>query len=261
MSKLLSGALPPIKEVVPDVSAPLEAIVAKALAMDPDDRFANCIEMKRALDAAILELEDQAADDISGAMTTLFHEDREQHRTKVAAQIQAAMDEDQGAADVANVTPTPAPADGSHAALSVNAQRSSLVAPSQRFLRPSALILNGGVLAIVLVLGLGWWMWQPANSTPRLPTRSAKSVGASLDRSSRPRLARGLAVEPAGAGAAAASASSESVAVVSPKPHAVASPAPSVASSATPSSPSSSSSAETPKRASTRDLDRENPWK
>jgi eukaryotic-like serine/threonine-protein kinase len=269
MSKLLSGAIPSLKEAAPDVTPLLDALCTKALAADPDDRHASCIELKKELDAAILDLvgseaataTSSATATISDAMNALFQVERDERRRKVATQIQAAMNDDAAAPADADAStgspaiPTPPPPDASHAAVSVNAQRSSLAVPDTRRIRPSAFLLNAAALAIVAFVGFGWWMWpaQAGLSTNAQSHRTAKLIGASFDRSSRPRLSRPPELDPA---------ASETPAPLTPKSRSAVKPAEASPPSSAAVSPSASSSASTPaKKASTRDLDRENPWK
>jgi serine/threonine-protein kinase len=89
LNRLVHHEIPPIAEVVPGVHPDLGAIVTRALAPRPEDRFATAQEMRLALEAHLRQSgDDVRGDDIAARMNAVFAE----RRTLIRQQIKACLD-------------------------------------------------------------------------------------------------------------------------------------------------------------------------
>jgi serine/threonine protein kinase len=99
MNKVANDGVPSPHEVDPTVSPALEAIVMKALARDPDDRYATALEFAAALETVIAHLGTGASNrDLGKLVRDLFEDARAQTRAIVEAQLIDAADSDTGQA-------------------------------------------------------------------------------------------------------------------------------------------------------------------
>jgi serine/threonine protein kinase len=87
--KLLADEAPQLEEGLPE---PVARILARSIAMDPDDRFPTAAGLQRALESAIKELgESTTSDDVGAFLRTTFPELAERRRKLVAQGIDAAQ--------------------------------------------------------------------------------------------------------------------------------------------------------------------------
>ncbi|HEV3192630.1 MAG TPA: serine/threonine-protein kinase [Polyangiaceae bacterium] len=95
MNKVANDGVPSPRDVEPTLSPALEAIVLKALARDPDDRYATALEFGAELEAIIDHLGTGASNRNLGKMVRdLFEDARAQTRAIVEAQLLEAADDD-----------------------------------------------------------------------------------------------------------------------------------------------------------------------
>jgi serine/threonine-protein kinase len=95
MNKVANDGVPSPRDVDPTVSPELEAIVMKALARDPDDRYATAIEFGAALETVIDQLGTGASNrNLGKIVRDLFADARAQTRTIIEAQLLEAADND-----------------------------------------------------------------------------------------------------------------------------------------------------------------------
>ena len=84
LHKLMNEPIPNVASVVPSVPAKLDAIIAKALSKDADDRYSSALEFRRALEEFIAMSGDSPRPDvIAETMDTLFHSTREEVSGKI----------------------------------------------------------------------------------------------------------------------------------------------------------------------------------
>ncbi|WP_163787097.1 serine/threonine protein kinase, partial [Myxococcus vastator] len=80
MMQIAEADVPPLRGINPDLPEALEAVVVRALARDVSQRFTNCREMARAIEAALgSELFDE--DGMTAVMGDLFADKRQKTRT------------------------------------------------------------------------------------------------------------------------------------------------------------------------------------
>ncbi|NVJ06499.1 protein kinase [Myxococcus sp. AM001] len=80
MMQIAEADVPPLRGINPDLPEALEAVVTRALARDVSQRFTNCREMARAIEAALgSELFDE--DGMTAVMGDLFADKRQKTRT------------------------------------------------------------------------------------------------------------------------------------------------------------------------------------
>jgi serine/threonine-protein kinase len=85
VGRLAGGSIPNVRSVKPDVPAELDAICARAMQADPDQRFATAAEFQRALLAFIARMTVQPTRrDLANLMGGLFAEQRAQLRKVIA---------------------------------------------------------------------------------------------------------------------------------------------------------------------------------
>jgi serine/threonine-protein kinase len=95
MNKVANDGVPSLHEVDPTVSPALEAIVMKALARDPDDRYATALEFGAALETVIDHLGTGASNrDLGKLVRDLFEDARAQTRAIIEAQLLDVADSD-----------------------------------------------------------------------------------------------------------------------------------------------------------------------
>jgi serine/threonine protein kinase len=88
LQKLVSDATPALSTVVADVPSALEAIVAKATARNPDDRYASAQEMRLALEEYLAGQESTLTTaDVGQVISQHFEQDRRFLRERVRASI------------------------------------------------------------------------------------------------------------------------------------------------------------------------------
>ncbi len=102
LHKLMNEPIPNVGSVVPSVPSKLDAIIAKALAKDADDRYSSALEFRRALEEFIaVSGESPRPDVIAETMLTLFHETR----VEVSSKIRVYMSRFQSEASPASMHP------------------------------------------------------------------------------------------------------------------------------------------------------------
>ena len=102
LHKLMNEPIPNVASVVPSVPSKLDAIIAKALAKDADDRYSSALEFRRALEEFIaVSGESPRPDVIAETMLTLFHETR----VEVSSKIRVYMSRFQSEASPASMHP------------------------------------------------------------------------------------------------------------------------------------------------------------
>ncbi len=117
MIQIVEADIPSPRSINPDVPEALEAVVMRALARDVSQRFANCREMARAIEAALgAELFDE--DGVTAVMGDLFADKRQKTRTLLelasraedarVSEAAGALQQDEGA-DAAPTSQMPAP--------------------------------------------------------------------------------------------------------------------------------------------------------
>ncbi len=95
MNKVANEGVPSPYEVDSTVSPALEAVVMKALARDPDDRYATALEFGAALETVIAHLGTGASNrDLGKLVRDLFEDARAETRAIVEAQLIDAADSD-----------------------------------------------------------------------------------------------------------------------------------------------------------------------
>jgi serine/threonine-protein kinase len=88
--KLLHDEPPQLAEGLPE---PVARILARSIAMDPDDRFPTAAGLQRALESAMKELgEPTTSDDVGGFLRATFPELEERRRRLVTQAIEAAQE-------------------------------------------------------------------------------------------------------------------------------------------------------------------------
>ncbi len=80
LHKLTSGAAPP--PLPPHVPAPIRAVVSRALAYDPDDRYASALELNLALELAMVEIGEPTSVAVVALYTARLLEDRKTARRR-----------------------------------------------------------------------------------------------------------------------------------------------------------------------------------
>ncbi|GHG91973.1 hypothetical protein GCM10012319_53400 [Comamonas sp. KCTC 72670] len=117
MLQIVEADIPPPRSINPDVPEALEAVVLRALSRDVSQRFTNCREMARAIEAALgSELFDE--DGVSAVMGDLFADKRQKTRTLLdlasraedarISEVAGALQQDEGA-EAAPTSQMPAP--------------------------------------------------------------------------------------------------------------------------------------------------------
>lgn len=86
LHKLMNEPIPNVASVVPSVPAKLDAIIAKALSKDAEERYGSALEFKRALEEFISVSGESARPDvIAETMDTLFRSTRDEVSSKIRA--------------------------------------------------------------------------------------------------------------------------------------------------------------------------------
>ncbi len=89
MNRRLRGDDPSIKDVVPDVPEELARIVGKAMAFDPDDRYATAAELRAAIEGWLDTSKRIGTEEIGALVRQSFAADREKIRGLVEARIRS----------------------------------------------------------------------------------------------------------------------------------------------------------------------------
>jgi len=90
MHKILNGDFVPPREALPEIEPQLAAVISKAMAVSPDDRYATAAEMGRELMSFVHSTADppgswDSSTEISAVMHDLFEEELNQHRERIRA--------------------------------------------------------------------------------------------------------------------------------------------------------------------------------
>lgn len=89
LTRRLSGD-PKISAVMPDAPAELVAICEKAMALDPNDRYATALEMQKDLEAQIVKMPDADASALSALLLDQFAEERKTMKSLIEEQMSVA---------------------------------------------------------------------------------------------------------------------------------------------------------------------------
>jgi eukaryotic-like serine/threonine-protein kinase len=87
MNRRLRGEDPKLLDVVPDAPEALARICEKAMAFDPEERFATAADLRAALEAWLDGERRTGAEDVAALVQTSFAEDREKIRSIVEARM------------------------------------------------------------------------------------------------------------------------------------------------------------------------------
>lgn len=91
MTNVVSGKIPKPREVAPEVDERLEAIINKALAFRPADRYATCHALRADLESFVREMTPSyAIDDVAPFVTSLFADVRAQRNSIIEEQVSRA---------------------------------------------------------------------------------------------------------------------------------------------------------------------------
>jgi serine/threonine protein kinase len=162
--RLRSGALPPrARELVPDLPEALDDVCARALAHDPDERFATAAEFAEALEAAVPSRTGEERE-LGRLVESLFAEDRATIRMLVERAIETSKDH---ALDD-TTTRHYVPALRQTSTTGVEVVRSLPPAPSRRW--GIALFIASAALLGVSVFAL---LGQPSRVEPVAPAETA----------------------------------------------------------------------------------------
>jgi eukaryotic-like serine/threonine-protein kinase len=154
MNKVANDGVPSPREVDPTVLPALEEIVMKALARDPDDRYATALELGAALEAVIDHLGTGASNrNLGKVVRDLFEDARTQTRSIIEAQLLDTGDHETGQHLIPpnlvriSTRPEESPGLGTSSTLAKNALVE--VRPKRR-----GLFVAGTAVAIAAVVGL-----------------------------------------------------------------------------------------------------------
>lgn len=90
LHKLMNEPIPRLSEVLDDIDPALDAIVARALSKEPDERYPSAGEMRRALEAWLSSLaEPPGQDDVGRFLLSLFRDVREDLRHRIREHVAA----------------------------------------------------------------------------------------------------------------------------------------------------------------------------
>ncbi len=109
MHRVSNPEVPAIRTIRPDLPESLDAFLRKAIAPDPDERFASAEEMRGRLTAVMMELDPLAGpESLAGYMRQTFAADFENERRHIAA-LTRAIPKDESACDAAESAARAAP--------------------------------------------------------------------------------------------------------------------------------------------------------
>jgi serine/threonine-protein kinase len=129
LAALVSDPIPRLSEVWPDVPPDVDAVIAKALSREPDERFATAREMGRAIERALMNMQQPAGKaEASELMEQLFVEEHakrqgmvEQARTmRAGVVVPVSSDESQSAVQAVKHVEEPTAARPRRASRSLN---------------------------------------------------------------------------------------------------------------------------------------------
>ncbi len=172
----LSGQVLSLGAVAPGLPPALVAVVDKALARLPDQRYATAREMREALDAAVADagIRPSSREEIGALVAGLFDMQRKWLQERIRKSLAAAENE-----TPSEHTPAPLPDLRSQTPMtpsSVGQTRES------RLPRKRALLLAAGTGGLVAVLSIGLWTLKPRlwPAAPALRLCGSNTIGASL---------------------------------------------------------------------------------
>lgn len=172
MNRVLGGQIARARDVNPAIAPELERIVEKALASEPDQRFATALEMQTALEEYIDAHDDPPHHrEIGKAVATLFQDERKQTRQVIEEQLSkvATLSE----AEYERVQPieltTFAGVSGADATHTESRERDVLAAERTRAVGLGAL----GAAVLMLLVVAGWGYLRVAEPAPAPAAPSA----------------------------------------------------------------------------------------
>ncbi len=178
--RLMAGDVPRIRDEGVDVPEPLARICDKALAVEPQDRYATALDMYQDL---LSYVEDAgmrvSADDLGARVTALFADDRLLMQTIVERQLHRLRDAKEGL-EVEKLSPSERPPKGQGE--QTQTER-SVVAPDRhqesspgRSWKAGALaVLSAAVVAVIVV-----WAFRSGHEAEPLPATAGVAAEASV---------------------------------------------------------------------------------
>lgn len=177
--KQVTDPLPSPLALNPDLPAPVDRILQKALAKNPDERYQTAVAMRQAIDEALAEIGEtavavSASSSLSGTavLSTPAAPKVEATPEVAAAPATQVLSAGQAAEAVAQ-----APAQKSAPAISaVSAPAPAATPAAQKRRLPVALIVAG--IALVTLLGIGGWALTRDDETPEATASPTAAVAA-----------------------------------------------------------------------------------
>jgi len=220
LSRVMSEPVPPLRTIVPEISAELEAVIARSLDRDRDKRYASCAQFADALEAAAIGRDGIASSrDLAAYVREVMGDEIEQQRDAVRAWL--ARSEPSQVAAVLPPSPPSSSVSAAAMALPGGEPSRSMTQPTVALAAPrSRAPLVLGTLLLMGLVGVGGFLVarttqpgplplpSPAVATttpvPEVPTASASAPPAVPTVSVAPPVTspEALATEPHPAGTA-----------------------------------------------------------
>jgi serine/threonine protein kinase len=158
MHRITSGACVPPRLAAANVEPELDALIRKAIARSPDDRFATAAEMGAALKSyvhasAVPPGSWDSSRELKAVMGDLFEDERLAHRERVRAAIGSAGPFDSSPRSPAPAAAAPVPL-GQTAMTATGTQGSVVAARTGRLARSVRLVAAGAAVAIAAIAAL-----------------------------------------------------------------------------------------------------------
>jgi serine/threonine-protein kinase len=258
----MTEPVPPLRQLVPEVSSELSAVVARALERDRNKRFASCAEFTDALEAAAVTRDGIASSrELAAYVNQVMGQEIEQQRDAVRAWL--ARSEPSDAASSSLPPPGPVSSSVSSAAMSLPGDERSrsltqptLTAPLAAKRSRAPLVL--GVLLLMGLVGVGGFVIARSTQSTPLPLASPVAEPNAAVEASAAAAAPSSAAPPLSATAAASASATASVSASATASASV--PATPVVQRPRPPKSKSKSKSESSKK-SGNDLDIANPYR
>ncbi len=175
LQKLLFEEIPDPAQRAPDVPEELSAIIRKALAAEPDDRYANAAEISRDLDTLLAARgTTDGTPALASLMTNLFAAEMQQRSKQIQRLLEVSSPDDPPRQSVVRIVDEVRTPDGLEAS-TVGA------IPADPLRRTKRLVVGvaAGLTGIAMVAGAAVWWSQSADSpsnTTTAPTTSSAPV-------------------------------------------------------------------------------------